>query len=109
MGRSRLKIELTCTVACLACDPVPLSPAADRIEEAAPESVGKCAFLGTVIGGGMTVQDAQTDAMNRAANRGATHIVWVSVVQGRATAMARAYSCPSPTATPDSVDGAATP
>lgn len=82
----------------LASGCVTLTPAAARLREAAPEGVTQCAFQGTVIGvdnkasfGGSTVERAKTDALNRAAERGATHVVWLSVSGN--TAMARAYQC----------------
>jgi len=74
-----------------------LTMAAAQIREAPPEGVGQCVFLGTVVGDVRAphrVDDAKTDALNRAADRGATHLVWVSVSAGRgATAMGRAYRC----------------
>jgi flavin-binding protein dodecin len=72
-----------------------LTMAAAQIREAPPEGVGQCVFLGTVVGRARhRVDDAKTDALNRAADRGATHLVWLSVSGGRgATAMGRAYRC----------------
>jgi hypothetical protein len=69
-----------------------LTLAAGQIHEAPPESVSQCRFLGTVIG--TARYGAMTDALNRAGEKGATHVVWLSVSGGRGpTAMARAYQC----------------
>jgi hypothetical protein len=102
MGRSHLATSLVCAMACLACgSELPLSVRAAQIHEAAPEDMGKCVFLGTVVGStrsyawvSQTVENAQTDALNQAAGHGATHVVWVSV--SGATAMARGYRCAVP-------------
>jgi|HubBroStandDraft_1064217.scaffolds.fasta_scaffold00177_28 hypothetical protein len=70
-----------------------------HIREADPERVGQCAFLGTVVGhagsfDSSPVHDAQTEALNAAAEKGATRVVWVSLSVSRgATAFARAYQC----------------
>jgi hypothetical protein len=80
------------------CAPA-LSPAGAQLREAAPEAVGECVFLGTVVGNvgrfdPSPIDDAKIDALNRAAERGASRVVWESVSAGRgATAMARAYRC----------------
>jgi len=54
-------------------------------------------FLGTVVGdvdGPLSIRDAKTEALNRAGEKGATNIGWVSVSGGRGpTAMGRAYRC----------------
>src|SRR5271167_3634013 len=70
-----------------------------RIRESDPERVGQCAFLGTVAGrvgpfDPSPIHDAQTEALNAAAERGATRVVWVSLSTSHgATAFARAYRC----------------
>jgi hypothetical protein len=78
-----------------ACAPS-LTHAGAQIREAAPEGVTQCVFLGTVIddSGQSAIEFARIDALNRAAERGTTHVVWVSVSASHgATAMARAYRC----------------
>jgi hypothetical protein len=80
------------------CAPA-LSPAGAQLREAAPEAVGECMFLGTVVGNvgrfdPSPIDDAKIDALNHAAEKGASRVVWASVSAGRgATAMARAYRC----------------
>jgi hypothetical protein len=65
-----------------------------QVREVPPEAVSQCRFLGTVVGNAR--YGPMTDALNRAGEKGATHIVWLSVSCGRgATAMARAYRCAS--------------
>jgi hypothetical protein len=73
-----------------------LSGPASQIHEAPPEGVASCQFLGTVVGEHFprSIEDAQTEALNRAAERGANTVVWVSVSDSHhSTAMARAYRC----------------
>ncbi len=74
--------------------------AGTQVQEAAPENMTSCAFLGTVVGGPTSweipsVEIAKTSALNQAAELSATHLVWVSVSGGRGPviAMARAYRC----------------
>jgi hypothetical protein len=95
--------HFTLPLLCLAsvasgCAPA-LSPAGAQLREAAPDAVGECMFLGTVVGNvgrfdPSPIDDAKIDALNRAAAKGASRVVWASVSAGRgATAMARAYRC----------------
>jgi hypothetical protein len=78
-----------------------ITPAGAQVREAAPESVTNCVFLGTVFGSASsfdwklpTVENAQSDALNRAGDMGATHIVWTSLSGGRGpVALARVYRC----------------
>jgi hypothetical protein len=65
-----------------------------QVREVPPEAVSQCAFLGTVVGNAR--YGPMTDALNRAGEKGATNVVWLSVTGGRgATAVARAYRCSS--------------
>jgi hypothetical protein len=71
-----------------------LTLAGAQVHEAPPEAVSQCTFLGTVVGNAR--YGPMTDVLNRAGEKGATHIVWLSVSGGRgATALARAYRCSS--------------
>jgi hypothetical protein len=71
-----------------------LTLAGAQVHEAPPEGISQCRFLGTVVG--TARYGPMTDALNRAGEKGATHVVWLSVSGGRgATAMARAYRCSS--------------
>jgi hypothetical protein len=65
-----------------------------QVREVPPEAVSQCRFLGTVVGNAR--YGPMTDALNRAGEKGATNVVWLSVTGGRgATAVARAYRCSS--------------
>ncbi len=69
-----------------------LTLAGAQVHEAPPEAVSQCRFLGTVVGNAR--YGPMTDAVNRAGEKGATHVVWLSVSGGRgARAMGRAYQC----------------
>jgi hypothetical protein len=83
------------SLACFACGSS-LTQAGAQIREADPPRVAQCVFLGTVVGHvgrfhPSPIQDAETEALNAAAGKGATHVVWVSLTG--ATASARAYRC----------------
>ena len=86
-------------VACLTARP----EAARRIKEADAAMVAGCTFLGDVtgtsgMGGAMAatgLENAKTEALGLAAVKGATHIVWGSLVGGeQPSASGKAYRCP---------------
>ena len=82
-----------------------ITPKAAAIVETDEKGVANCEFAGLVSGSsllGGAVQErarenAKTHALNEAAGKGATHIVWTDVsstkTQG-ASAQGRAYKCP---------------
>jgi hypothetical protein len=89
--------SLTAVLAALEGCGVSLTAAATQVRDTAPELVTGCSFVGTVVGEATPpqgVNDAMKDALNKAAERGATHVVWVGANGGRGpVAMARAYRC----------------
>ena len=87
-------LSLPCLTAVASGCATSLDLGAAQIHEAPPEAVTQCAFLGTVVGHvgpfhPSAIEDAKADALNRAAERGATQVVWASISAGHgATAMA---------------------
>jgi hypothetical protein len=83
----------------LACGGVELTAAGARVRDAPPEGTARCSFMATLVGRSpWGTESAMNDALNKAAQMGATDVVWVSVSGGgHATplAMARAYRCPA--------------
>jgi len=78
------------------------SPGIVRIQESDPNEVISCQFITTVyastggcffIGGG--IEDAKNKGLEKAANLGATHIVWTNLESGffGSSVNGRAYSC----------------
>jgi hypothetical protein len=78
---------------------------ATSIREATADMVAKCEFVGTVTGasslGGMAARDtaienAKTEALNRAATRGATRVVWKALDNSFSSshAVGDAFRCP---------------
>ena len=79
-----------------------LSPLGYRVVEADSSMVSQCTFLGTVEGGselGSVAQEtgmhnAKNRALEEAAERGATHVVFENIAGGSSSyAVGRAYSC----------------
>lgn len=81
------------------------SASAASIVETDEKGVAQCSFVATVSGSSMlggAVQErarenAKTAALEQAAKKGATHIVWTDVhstVSNGASAQGRAYRCP---------------
>jgi hypothetical protein len=94
---------LLCGVIVTGCSST-ATPAASRITETDERGVEQCTFVALVngssmLGGAMqgrARENAKTDALNDAAEKGATHIVWVDVtstVSNGASAQGRAYRC----------------
>jgi hypothetical protein len=92
-------LSLACLTASASACATSLNLGAAQIHEAPPEGVAQCTFLGTVVGHvgpfhPSALDDAKADALNHAAEVGATQVVWASISAGYgATAMAQAYRC----------------
>ena len=95
---------LACAGALLSGCATTRSQTAAKVKDADERMVAGCTFVGDVMGtsvlGGLSssrgVENARTEAAEKAAKAGATHIVWGSV-QGSmdgASANGRAYRCP---------------
>lgn len=87
---------------CSACV-TDLSPQAKAIQPADERMVSSCTFLGEVQGSSVLgdvlasqgMQNAQNEAQELAAAKGATHIVWRYTAGGQTPyAVGRAYRCP---------------
>ena len=79
------------------------SPSAKRVQEADAAMVAGCTFLGEVSGtsglGGVNastgIENAKTEALGQAVMKGATHIVWNSLIGGEQPSVSgKAYKCP---------------
>jgi hypothetical protein len=86
-----------CLLASCALEP---SYRAQQVKPAYPAMVTSCTFLGGVTGGSdipfiaYGEQAARYQALDAAAQLGATHIVWTDLKQGtKALAIGRAYRC----------------
>src|ERR1700722_10728694 len=75
-----------------------LTPQGAAVQLADENSVRQCQYLGDVTGASYSTDLAREDAHNRAAQMGATHIMFVSETGYQA--MARAYRCPVPAQAP---------
>ena len=80
------------------------SQAAMRVQEADASVVAGCTFLGEVSGtsgwGGLAastgIENAKNQALDQAAKKGATHVVWNALAGGWGpSASGKAYRCPS--------------
>ena len=80
------------------------SAAAMRVQEADSNMVAGCTFLGEVagtssVGGAVAstgIENAKNEALERAAGKGATHVVWNALVGGEQPSVSgKAYRCPS--------------
>jgi hypothetical protein len=92
-------------LAAVGCDKLPQSPLKlldPGVKEASQREVNLCEFVGQVEGKALTRhaqgtsmrEIAKGDALKKAANLGATHIVWKEVTDGpRPRAVGRAYRC----------------
>ncbi|HEX5856119.1 MAG TPA: hypothetical protein VFZ57_10910 [Thermoanaerobaculia bacterium] len=84
------------------------SPAASLIEEADDKMVSGCTYAGEVFGvssmGGPDIgtENEKTKALEQAAEKHATHVVWNSLVAGKesSSVSGKAYRCASPAAIP---------
>lgn len=81
------------------------SPAATRIQEADSNMVAGCTYLGEVSGtsgwGGLAastgIENAKNQALDQAAKKGATHVVWNNLAGGWSPSVSgKAYRCPEP-------------
>jgi hypothetical protein len=79
------------------------SPAASKVKDADESMVVGCSYLGDVHGSSALdgdffqtgMQNARTDAVEEAAKKGASHVVWNSSAGGRRPFVGgRAYRCP---------------
>lgn len=79
------------------------SPAALTVQEADANMVAGCTYLGDVTGtsgwGGLAastgIENAKNQALERAAKKGATHVVWNSIAGGWGPSVSgKAYRCP---------------
>jgi hypothetical protein len=87
------------------CDKMPQSPLKmlnPGVKEVEPWQVSACDFVGQVEGRALTrhaqgtepLNMAKGEALKKAANLGATHLVWKELVRGpQARAVGRAYHC----------------
>lgn len=80
-----------------------LSAKGRTIQETDPAHVSSCAPLGLVSGSSSQgnllasagMRNAQNEAIEKAADRGATHVVWQQIAAGYSpSASAMAYRCP---------------
>jgi len=81
--------------------------AAAKVKDADEGKVANCTYLGEVSGtsdssfvmaSGTSVENAKSDAAEKAASMGATHIVWGTFSGGRYTTIpGQAYKCPEGT------------
>lgn len=88
---------------CLSSACVSASPSGKALTESDGRGMEDCAFLGTIRGssgwgglfmGGVGVHNARSDALDEAAEKGATHYIWTdSLVSGTSHAGLRAYRC----------------
>jgi hypothetical protein len=93
-----------CSTLLAGCATTP-TDAASKIRESDENHVANCKLLGTVTGGsslgGFAAQEmgkrsASAEALNKAAEMGATNIVWQSItgsLNNGASATGRAYKC----------------
>jgi hypothetical protein len=82
---------------------VSASPKAQSIKEADERMIANCEFLGTISSssgwGGVAreggLQNAKNDALNKAAEKGATHLIWTNVDESwwSPRVAGRAYLC----------------
>ena len=80
------------------------SAAANRVQEADSNMVAGCTFLGEVSGtsgwGGLAastgIENAKNQALEQAAKKGATHVVWNALAGGWGPSVSgKAYRCPN--------------
>lgn len=86
------------------------SPAAAKVQEADATMVAGCTYLREVSGtsgwGGLAastgIENAKNEALDQAAKKGATHVVWNAMDGGWSPSVSgKAYRCPpAPTPTP---------
>lgn len=83
------------------------SPAAARIKEADNAMVAGCTYVGEVYGSDQNspadvgMENAKTEALEQAASKRATHVVWNALVASEHTSVSgKAYLCPAPTPNP---------
>lgn len=92
---------LLCVLLVSSCATTP-SPAASRIQAADQATVAGCTFVGDVSGssgwGNLAasegMQNAKNEGLERAAEMGATHVMWVNIAGGYSPyATGKAYKC----------------
>jgi uncharacterized lipoprotein len=104
-------VILVVVVPLLAACSTSRSAAAQKVQEADSSMVAGCTFLGDVSGtsgwGGLAastgIEYAKNQALDQAAKKGATHVVWNTLAGGMSSSVSgKAYKCPgaSPKATP---------
>ena len=94
-----LSVALALTLSSCATTP---SPQASRVLDADEKMVGSCTFLAQVQGSSgwgnaaasVGMENARTEAREKAAKLGASHIVWAAISGGYAPYVSgRAYKC----------------
>lgn len=79
-----------------------LSERGALVQESDGQDVGGCQFIGTMtgsaagsgLGGEPAIETAKAKAINKAADKGATHIVWLNISgEAEPAASAKAYRC----------------
>ena len=93
-----------CLVGCV----ITPSVAASRIKEADASMVSGCTYVGEVYGASSVndpevgIANAKTQALEQAASKRATHVVWNSLVADRTqpNVSGKAYPCPDAAPTP---------
>jgi hypothetical protein len=92
-GKMKSTFLFICLFLLISCA---LTPKAKTIEEIDPNMAANCTFVHTVHGySGWTLTSAKNQALNDAAELGATHIEWTNldIGLGGANATGRAYRC----------------
>lgn len=92
---------LSCTFFVSSCATT-LSSAASRIQPADQSTIAGCTFVGDVSGSSgwgnlaasQGMQNAKNEGLERAANMGATHVIWANIAGGYSPyATGKAYKC----------------
>jgi hypothetical protein len=90
-------LALPCLVGCMSAR----SPAASQIREADVNMVSGCTYVGEVFGSSgaedpdVGIENAKTRALEQAASKQATHVVWNALVAGKQPNVSgKAYRCP---------------
>jgi hypothetical protein len=96
-------LVLACLVGCVTAR----SPAASQNREADISMVSGCTYVGEVFGTSVVeepvvgIENAKTQALEQAASKQATHVVWNALVAGKQPNVSgKAYRCPPANSTP---------
>lgn len=102
--RAPLSLVALLALFLIGCAATPVTDAGGRVQDLDPRSAIHCQYLGDVseseysgmLFASRGLEGARAKVRNRAAEMGATHVVWGSIAAGGAvqTASAKAYRCP---------------